>query len=271
MTEKILYITDLDGTLLRNDATVSDFTKDTLNSMMKSGMIFSYATARAYATASKVTAGIDINVPVVVYNGTFIVDGATGERISGKFFRKDESEYILDVLRQHDISPITYADIDGRERYSYNLAGQNVPGTVFVKQRSGDSRENITTSDRLGDGRLFHFTCFGDKNNLAAARDRLAPLFHTDLYLERYTQGMCLEIHPVGASKAEAVVELKGILGCDRVVSFGDGGNDIPMFRISDEGYAMENAVPELKKIATGVIGVNDNDGVARWILENTK
>lgn len=53
---------------------------------------------------------------------------------------------------------------------------------------------------------------------------------------------------------------------CDRVVSFGDAINDIPMFRISDECYAVANAVTELKEIATGIIDSNEEDGVAKWL-----
>ena len=55
------------------------------------------------------------------------------------------------------------------------------------------------------------------------------------------------------------------------MVSFGDAINDIPMFQISDECYAMENAVDELKEIATGVIGSNNADGVVKWLMANVK
>ena len=41
------------------------------------------------------------------------------------------------------------------------------------------------------------------------------------------------------------------------------------MFDVSDECYAVENADPELKRRATAVIESNDNDGVARWLLEH--
>ncbi len=41
------------------------------------------------------------------------------------------------------------------------------------------------------------------------------------------------------------------------------------MFEISDECYAVKNAMPELQGIATGIIESNDNDGVAKWLLEN--
>ena len=41
------------------------------------------------------------------------------------------------------------------------------------------------------------------------------------------------------------------------------------MFEAADECYAMANADPQLKARATAVIGSNDDDGVARWLLEN--
>ena len=74
---------------------------------------------------------------------------------------------------------------------------------------------------------------------------------------------------PKAATKANAILQLKEILGCDKVVCFGDAENDIPMFQIADECYAVANAVPELKAIATGVIGSNAEDGVAKWLLEH--
>lgn len=47
--------------------------------------------------------------------------------------------------------------------------------------------------------------------------------------------------------------------------------NDIPMFELPDECYAVENGVEKLKKAATGVIPCNERDGVARRLLENVK
>ena len=55
-----------------------------------------------------------------------------------------------------------------------------------------------------------------------------------------------------------------------QVVVFGDGINDLEMFEVADECYAMSNAEPELKAAATKIIESNDNDGVARWLAENT-
>ena len=76
---------------------------------------------------------------------------------------------------------------------------------------------------------------------------------------------------PQNASKANAIRQLKEHLNCDRVVAFGDGENDVDMFEIADEGYAVENAVDELKAIATQVIGSNDEDAVAKWLMQNAE
>ena len=62
---------------------------------------------------------------------------------------------------------------------------------------------------------------------------------------------------------------MKEMLGCDRIVCFGDHLNDLPLFAIADERYAVENAEEALKKIATDIIGGNDEDGVARWLEEH--
>lgn len=76
---------------------------------------------------------------------------------------------------------------------------------------------------------------------------------------------------PRAASKANGILRLKRLLGCRRIVSFGDAINDLPMFEISDECYAVANAVDALKARATGIIQSNDQDGVARWLLERAK
>ena len=47
---------------------------------------------------------------------------------------------------------------------------------------------------------------------------------------------------------------------------FGDQVNDIGMFRMADEAYAVAGAAPELARHATAIIGSNDEDAVARWL-----
>ena len=73
---------------------------------------------------------------------------------------------------------------------------------------------------------------------------------------------------PKNVSKAQAILQLKDYLKCDRIVAFGDGINDLSMFQIADESYAVANACEELKSMATGIIGHHDDDAVAKWLQE---
>ena len=93
--------------------------------------------------------------------------------------------------------------------------------------------------------------------------------FFVTLQQELYRAEYWLEIMPAEATKAHGIRKLCALRGYDRVVSFGDAVNDLRMFDASDECYAVENAVPELKAAATGVIQSNEADGVAKWLEEN--
>lgn len=85
---KTLYVSDLDGTLLRSDETTSEYTNSVINNLTDRGMIFSYATARSLITAKKVTNGLWAEIPLIVYNGSFIVDNVTGEVLVANYFDK---------------------------------------------------------------------------------------------------------------------------------------------------------------------------------------
>jgi len=79
MKMKTLFVSDLDGTLLRNDATISEYSKNKLNEFISSGVLFTVATARSVASITKMLEGVDIELPVIEFNGGFISDLKTGE------------------------------------------------------------------------------------------------------------------------------------------------------------------------------------------------
>ena len=62
--EKVFYVSDLDGTLLNSGQALSAFTVNTINSLVGQGMLFSYATARSYCTAGKITLFVETLKPV---------------------------------------------------------------------------------------------------------------------------------------------------------------------------------------------------------------
>ena len=252
---KTLYVSDLDGTLLRSDETTSEYTNSVINNLTDRGMIFSYATARSLVTAKKVTKGLRAEIPLIVYNGAFIVDNVTGEVLAANYF--DESVgSVLDDLFGNQIFPIVYARTDGMKK--------------FLLSRQGDVRTNIVKSaENLKVGDIFYITCIDSPEKLKPLYDKYKDKFHCVYQKDIYTDEQWLEIMPFAASKANAIKQLQKLLECDRVVAFGDGRNDIDMFELADESYAVQNADEQLKRYATSVISSNDEDGVAHWLEDN--
>lgn len=266
---RTLYVSDLDGTLLRSDISTSAYTNETINRLAGQGMLFSYATARSYNTSVKVTRGLDAKIPLIVYNGAFVIDNVTGEIMLSNFFGED-AKTLIEELLSLEIYPIVYAFVDGIEKFTY-MDEKCTPGMrEFVDSRKGDRRDNPEADvQELLRGDPFYITCIDEPEKLLPVYEKYKDIYHCVYQKDIYSGAQWLEIMPMAASKSNAIRQLKVHLGCDRVVAFGDGKNDIDMFELADESYAVANAVPELKAVATGVIGSNDEDGVAKWLEEN--
>ena len=268
---RTLYVTDLDGTLLNSNDQISQYSMEIINGLVAKGMQFTYATARSLVSASVVAKGLSTTIPVIAYNGALIVNPATGEVISSLSFTGEEAARIREVLQEHGANPLVYAYVDGVERVSYVTGRENEGIRRYLEVRKGDRRfRPLEDEALLYQGNIFYFTCIADREELLP----LYEIFKRDgryrctLQQELYRPEFFLEIMPEKASKAEAIKRLKEIWHCGKVVSFGDAVNDIPMFEISDECYAVANGVAELKACATGVIASNDEDGVARWLAD---
>ena len=117
-------------------------------------------------------------------------------------------------------------------------------------------------------GDIFYITCIDEPRKLRPLYDKYKEKFHCVYQTDIYTNEQWLEIMPLQASKSNAIKQLQILLKCDKVVVFGDGKNDVDMFELADESYAVKNAHEDLKKCATGIIESNNDDGVAKW-LEN--
>lgn len=271
MKKKILYVSDLDGTLLRNDEKLSQFTNETINQLVEEGLLFSYATARSYRTAQKVTKGLNAKIPLIVYNGALIIDNVTGEIIKSNFFEESICE-VLDALIQQDIYPIVYSFIDGVEKFSFIRKHCTKGMLEFIASRNDDQRMNeVYHTKELYQGNKFYLTCIGNKEKLKPFYDLYKDRYHVVFQDDFYTKQPWLEILPKEANKANAIQQVKAYLQCDAVVVFGDGKNDIDMFKLADEAYAVANAVDEIKMIATSIIESNEDDGVAKWLSRHGK
>ena len=269
---KTLYLSDLDGTLLGSDERVSVYTASVINRFVRGGGCFSWATARSIVTASKVTAGLNTDFPVICGNGAFIFANSTHEILLSNFFTPEEVAFIREALENRSFYPTVSAYIDGRERLSYIKRHVTRAAQCYLDTRVGDPRfREVERTDELYVGSIYRINCMDTDEALSPIYDmiRADSRFSCLYQKEIYSSDFLCDILPVKATKANAALQLKALLGCDRLVVFGDERNDLSMFSVADEGYAVVNAVPELKEAATAVIGTNDSDGVAKWLEEN--
>lgn len=265
---KTLYVTDLDGTLLHSNERTSEYTNEIINHLVAQGLVFSYATARSYHTSHKVTQGLNADFPLIIYNGAMVVDNASGDFLIKNFFQDEIIDVIHDLI-QHGVFPIVYAFIDGVEKFTHIPEKCSAETKAFLDTRRNDKRNNpVGTETELTTGEIFYITCIDSIEKLEPLYHKYANNYHCVFQEDIYTKHQWLEIMPKAASKAHAIEQLKEHLGCQKVVVFGDGKNDIDMFEMADEAYAVSNAVDELKQIATKVIGCNNEDAVAKWLQE---
>lgn len=266
---KTLYVTDLDGTLLNREQRLSAYTINTVNRLVADGMLFTYATARSLSSASIVTKGLSADIPAITYNGAFIVEPASGRRLSALRFTPSETQTLRQLLQAHAVSPLVYALHRNEEQVRWIPGSEHEGMLYYLKNRKEDKRMTpIATTEELYDGEVFYCTCIGHEPDLLPVYEVLNrdPRFRCTLQQELYRTEYWLEIMPANATKAQAIQTLRTLWKCDRVICFGDAINDLPMFTAADECYAVSNAVPELQQAATAVIGSNDEDAVAHWL-----
>ena len=265
--EKTLFVTDLDGTLLRSDAALSDFTLRTVNELLSRRVKLAFATARSLHTAMKVVGEVDSKIPLILHNGAFI-QKKSGEYLYKSVFTPEDISRAREALERFAVEPIVYSIRAGREVYSYVPKRLTDEERRFLDSRKGDPRDNPTDLESLWLGEIFYISCIGKEEALRPAFEAaqgFTRIFQPDFYSKDHW----LELLPSGSDKASATLRLAELLGCERIVVFGDGANDLSMFRIADESCAVANAVPELRAAATRIIGSNDRDGVAKYLSEN--
>ncbi len=264
---KTLYVSDLDGTLLGTDKRLSKFTQSTLNSLIQDGMLFAYATARSFESAALATEGLSDKAYCITYNGTFI---SRGKVLHSNFFTAEQVEQILFSLISRNIYPTVYSFINGKEKASYYIGNRDAVMQSYRNLIKDDKRCNPVNSVRsLAEGDVFYFAVKFELDALIPVYNDIKDKFNCLFYKDAYDGLYWLEVQPENASKAQAIIKLKNMLGCDSVICFGDGTNDISMFSVADKSYAVDNAEQAVKKLASGIIPSNKDNGVAVWLKEN--
>jgi len=272
MDKNTLYVTDLDGTLLRSDATLSPYTISTINRLTEQGLAFTYATARSIESARPIAGELNLRLPAITRNGAVLADNATGKHLEKALFTEEEVALLKEMLPELPRCGFVSCFL-GEEMFKAYVPGNLVPGMVQYADyyRDDPKMKPVKTLEEMFFGQPGYVTLIDDREKAAKIYEKVRQypgwecIFQKDTYWDEYWVEVC----PRNCTKAKAILKMKEQYGFRKVVAFGDSVNDMPMFRAADEAYAVSNALEALKEIATGVIGPNDEDAVARF-LENS-
>jgi 5-amino-6-(5-phospho-D-ribitylamino)uracil phosphatase len=265
----VLYVTDLDGTLLDGERRVDRTTVEVINSLVADGLSFTIATARAQRSALPLLAGLDLRLPMIFLNGALIVDPAGGRVISRNVLNVAVARRVVDGYLAAGLRPFVFtSDSAGREHIYYPGAG-NASEQHFVDRRlaAGDERFRLVTdfAPAFDEAVLVAKACGtpAELDAMAAALGTdpdVCAHFGPDIYSPGHTW---LEVCHPRANKGDAVRFVRDQVGAGRLVCFGDNTNDLQMFAVADESYAVANAHPAAAVAATARIGSNLEHGVA--------
>lgn len=272
--ETILYVSDLDGTLLNKSAKLSSYTINTINALIDKGLNFSVATARSLQPVMNMLKGMKISIPIILLNGVLIFDTNKGEYIKVNRIQSESVSDIIGVMRAYDVSGFMYELEEDGAFNTYHELSKNIPAADYIVERA-KKYNSIQPPNGLSDVSLENIVYF----TLIDTYERLLPLYNffsqksgikQEFYKNVYNPTFWfLEVFSEQSSKKLAVEFLKEEYQFKHVVGFGDNNNDFPLFDVCDVRVAVENATPKLKEAATHICASNDNDGVARWLEEN--
>lgn len=253
-------VSDLDGTLLKKDKTISPENKKAMEYFMANGGIFSYASGRIPVAVGHVCKQVMPNAPCICSNGGAIYDFSEKRLISSVNLSWDA----LEIVR--------YAEREIPEMGIELCASDKI---YFIKKNS--STEKHRRNEFLDD-----ITCsldcvpepvlkvlFADENE--ANIERLIELIEKHPLAEKFTlvrtHEEYYEILPKGINKGDGIGEVcKMLPSVTKTIAVGDNENDIPMYLTADISVAVANASAKTKERAKYVTVTNEQHAIAAII-----
>ncbi len=273
MNIKTLYLSDLDGTLLQNDASLSPYAVRELNRMIEKGLCFSISSARSTGTVLGILDGLRLQVPIALFNGVIYYD-----YLAARFVR------ILEIAPQAAQQVALFMERYGLHNTMYTYRDQQLFACYtsldtererqFAAERSRFPQKKWRQVDSLVQTaekeRVVFFSTPGpkDKMDCLYAEMKKIPGITLSYYMDTYEPLWYLEIQAGGVDKRLSVEILREMTGADRVVAFGDNHNDLAMAKGADWFCAVENATADVLACADDVVPANTEDGVIRYLLE---
>ena len=257
MTRIALLVSDVDGTLLTRDKTLSDGAKAAVRRLRDAGIGFTLTSSRPTVGMRFLIEPLEITLPVGAFNGSAIVDPHLNP-IEQHLIPAAAAQTSLDVLDEFGVDIWLFTNDLWLTR---NGDGEYVPNEKRAIRADptivGDFAPYLTTACKI----------VGASSD-AALLQRCEAVMQQALGAQATavrSQSYYLDITPPGRNKGTFVQAMAKRLGIstDAVATIGDMQNDLAMFRVSGTSIAMGNATDSVKGQATHVTASNEQDGFA--------
>ncbi len=256
--EGYLLLSDMDGTLLSPDGTISDRNRAAIADFVREGGRFSVATGRTPQSAWARIGSLPINSPGILYNGGAVYDFKTREFLYQRSFRREEiGACIADMLRLFPDAGVIGFEADR----AAVLAGCEWVEQEPEAERSAYVRIGVEDLSK----EIFKFIFIAPPERVAAMRAWVSRQPVATLLDMVLASGECLELLPKGVSKGSALDWLHARLGipAERTIAIGDYENDAEMLRVAGIAAAPSNAHPDILALADHVVAHHKDDAVA--------
>jgi Cof subfamily protein (haloacid dehalogenase superfamily) len=254
-----LVATDLDGTLVRSDYSISERTVSVLNRLTVPLVL---VTGRPIRWLSTVYSLLRQPPIAVVANGAAVYDPASDTVLHSAPLSGKELAYACEQLRAK-IPDATFAvEADGGRRLLHEAAHP-----LGTWEREADQRREVELADLVAAPAAKLLVRAGQRDSdefTALVRAALSGVYEAT---HSSSSGL-VEISAAGVTKASGLAWVAARLGVEAadVLAFGDMPNDVPMLVWAGCGVAVANAHPAVREVADDVTASNDDDGVAQYL-----
>ena len=263
-----IVVSDLDGTLIKNDGSIGPETKKLVRELHKYGVLFSFATGRLHSAVEGLANELEINNPIISLDGCLIKNFPGGETIFESFMKP---KYVKRAIKFAENFLLNIALCHSDAIY-YTEFNSVIPR---ILNKYGARYEEVDSYDNYLKGTL-EIVYAGDNNDsVKFVRDKFGFPFafgcSASYYRSHSQQGVYyLDIRRAGSSKGLGLKRLLKYLKIkpEHAAVMGDWYNDISMFESKAVKVAVANSIPELLRMADHVTERSNNSEGAAEFLE---
>src|ERR1700739_1200820 len=253
--------TDMDGTLLKKDHTISETTKTIIRDLMNKGILIVPISARPLHGMLHITKELfPSHVPTVSLNGSYILHN--DEIIYQSAVSPEHAKAVQKELEPYEVAAMYYTQMDWyAEENNQHIQKEQKITDVIIRIQPFEDTLKEWNAKQTGPNKIL---IAGDKEKILEIEQKLLELHGNKFNLSK-SKSTYLEVMSLEASKTKAIEFLmkKYNLQREEIMAIGDNFNDKEMIQFAGVGVAMGNAPDEIKKIADYVTGTNEEDGVA--------